>query len=267
MLPRNRVASLLLSALAASSCHTGIVNPSLPVSMHGAGAVLDEMEESPRRPPRPIVLVGPFRGSGLGCWLVKRRLASRLSEPVFVSSSCALACSLESCSAALIREVEEQLPSDDPQWTREVDVIGLSMGGLVARLAAAPAHPDHPRKRLRIARLFTISSPHTGAALAPFLFWDPLAWDLWPSAATFERLAQEEAAPSYPIYGYVRLGDWIVGAAHAKPPGGQVWWLSDRWLVPSHIGAHLDDRILADILRRLRGEEPLSTLPPTPLPD
>lgn len=266
MLPRSPVASLFLCVLAGPSCRTGIVNPSLPVSMHQAGEVLDEMEKSPRRPPRPIVLVGPFRGPGLACWYVKRRLASRLCEPVFVSSSCPLACSLESCSDALIREVEEQLPCDDREWTREVDVIGLSMGGLVARLAAAPAHPDHPRKRLRIARLFTISSPHTGAALAPFFFWDPLAWDLWPSAATFEWLGRLEGTPSYPIHGYVRLGDWIVGASHAIPPGGQMWWLSDRWFVPSHIGAHLDDRILADILRRLRGEEPLSTLPPARLP-
>jgi hypothetical protein len=68
----------------------------------------------------------------------------------------------ESLAARTIRRVEEKWPSDDPDWTTEVDVIGYSNGGIYARVAALPPQDGSERKKLRVNRMFTIGSPHRG---------------------------------------------------------------------------------------------------------
>jgi hypothetical protein len=65
----------------------------------------------------------------------------------------------------------------------------------------------------------------------------------------------------------VRLGDIIVGAPNAAPEGLTPRWLPGEPLQDSHIGAMLDKRIIADVARRLRGEQPLTSDPPQPLPN
>jgi hypothetical protein len=65
----------------------------------------------------------------------------------------------------------------------------------------------------------------------------------------------------------VRLGDGIVGARYAAPPNTAPRWVPTPPLGDSHNGASKDPRILADILRRLRGESPITTTPQAPLPD
>jgi pimeloyl-ACP methyl ester carboxylesterase len=47
--------------------------------------------------------------------------------------------------------------------TLEVDVVGVSMGGLVARAAATPAASRRFGARLAIATLYTLGTPHRGA--------------------------------------------------------------------------------------------------------
>jgi hypothetical protein len=76
-----------------------------------------------------------------------------------------------------------------------------------------------------------------------------------------------EGAPrhGYRLFAYVRLGDGVVGEEHAAPPGVNAWWVPNG-LSFSHLLAGYDDRILADILRRLRDEEPYSIEPAAPLP-
>ena len=66
----------------------------------------------------------------------------------------------DACRRRLVEQVDKAFPTDDPYRTTEVDVIAVSMGGIVARYAALPAAPGEHRRQLRIARLFTISSPH-----------------------------------------------------------------------------------------------------------
>ena len=78
-----------------------------------------------------------------------------------------------------------------------------------------------------------------------------------------ETLNAEE--PDYEIVPYARLGDEVVGASNAAPPGRNPWWVSRSWFF-AHAGS-TDMRILADIARRLRGEEPFAIDPPAPLPD
>jgi len=155
-----------------------------------------------------------------------------------------------------------------------VDVVGLSMGGLAARYAACPPSPDlaarstQPvsQKRLKIARLFTISSPHAGALLAEKAALVDFHRDMRPDSAFLKYVASCDAEARYELFCYVYLNDEIVGAQYAAPAGKNPYWLTSAPTVSPHIAAMLDDRILADIARRLRGETPMMPWAPDPLP-
>ncbi len=71
---------------------------------------------------------------------------------------------------------------------------------------------------------------------------------------------------AYPTYCYVALGDEFVGEVNSAPQGQTPWWIGTSPLISPHAGAFLDPRIRADIVRRLRGESPLTTDPPAAVP-
>ncbi len=268
-----RVLLCLLCVLTLTACAAGCgaeprVNPSFAVTKAQARAALGEMRSDPARLERPLVILGGFGDPGWAAFKV-RSTVSRLFHPAdrarIIAVNFPATANFEQCRRRVIRAVKERFPSDDPALTCEVDVIGISMGGLVARVAADEAPPGQPR--LRVARLFTISSPLRGARLAS---WHRVALtsmhrDMRAGSALLRRL---NARPSdYPIVSYSRLNDGIVGAAYASPAGQGVWWLDNGPLEHAHWAALHDPRILADIARRLRGEAPLTTDPPAPLPD
>ena len=63
-----------------------------------------------------------------------------------------------------------------------------------------------------------------------------------------------------------RIGDTMVGEENTAPPGQVAWWVPNRAFEPAHLLAFGDPRIHADILRRLRGEQPYTTEPRAPWP-
>ena len=106
-----------------------------------------------------------------------------------------------------------------PVWTTQVDVVGASLGGLVARLAAAPsADSTHPR-RLNIVRLFSISSPHTGSKLADEITPRILRGISVSNSQLLKTLAKTDADGRYQLFPYVLLDDPIVGDRHACAAG------------------------------------------------
>ena len=96
--------------------------------------------------------------------------------------------------------------------------------------------------------------------------WDKRKIDMRPGSDFLAALDADRAPGDYELLAYTRLGDLIVGAENAAPPGEEAWWVANPPLSFAHLGAANDPRILADIARRLRGEEPISTSPPSPLP-
>ena len=132
------------------------------------------------------------------------------------------------------------------------------MGGLVARYAALPTDPDagHPR-RLRVRRLFTIATPHNGAQLAPLGgLVSATARQMRHGSDFLERLNAALPDAEYDLIPYVRLGDFTVGPPWAAPPGRTPYWVSNRPLQLPHVMAFLDARFRADIVARLRGDQP-----------
>jgi len=163
---------------------------------------------------------------------------------------------LDAMAESVIKAVERRWPSEDPQRTIEVDVVAHSMGGLVARLAASP-RTDGPSKRLDIANLYTIATPHRGTVgIARLLPIDRAARDMLPGSERLADLDNALEAADYKLVCYAQLNDQIVGARNAAPPGYEPIW-TEGTLLMSHYFSRHNKRILTDIALRLRGEPPL----------
>jgi hypothetical protein len=271
------------------------VNPSFPLTVEQARADLARMAKDPRPLKRPIVILGGFIDPGLGGWAVGGELRHYLPRDAKIISVSFLFCdSFDACRRRVIDAVDRAFPTDDPEQTIEVDVIGLSMGGLVGRYAVAEMGPDSRgegapvdspsspltpalslkggggKRRLRAHTLFTASSPHRGAVraeeLPPMLH---MQRDMTAGSDFYRALekAESRGGLDYQLVPYVRLGDDVVGPQYAAPPGRIPWWLPNPPGEFSHVGAMTDPRILADVLRRLRGEKPWTSEPPAPLPN
>jgi len=262
-----RYAGLLLSpllSLCCCACQSGPVNPSLPTTLDAARTDLSRIAADRKPLPRPLVIVTGFMDPGFSAFVMKARFRSLFDDPRIITVSLGDCISFEGCRKKVMAAVGQQFPTSDPAWTTQVDVIGFSMGGVVARYAAL-GPPGASDRRLRIARLFTISSPNFGAERAQRLpLLHPLQKDLRPGSQFLNRL--NAAEPAYAGYAYIRLGDRTIGEANAHLPGQEAWWVSTPAFSIAHGRAHADPRILADIARRLRGEPPLATEPPAPLP-
>ena len=251
----------------AAGCAAPRVNPSFDVSTRDARAAMRAMREDRVPLARPLVILGGFSDPGFAAAKVRgamRQCFARADERRVIAVNFPWTGSFDECRRRVTRAVDAAFPTHDPEQTAEVDVIGISMGGLVARVAAEDAPPGE--RRLRVARLFTIASPLRGARLAAR---HPIALtsmhrDMRAGSPLLARL--NARAPEYPVVSYTRLNDSIVGEAYAAPAGQGVWWLDNGPLEHAHWAAIHDPRILADIARRLRGEAPLTTDPPAPLP-
>ncbi|MEM6550964.1 MAG: hypothetical protein AAF750_02320 [Planctomycetota bacterium] len=252
---------LLLSLIGCTSP----TNPSFSVDTKDARQAIRDMRASPVEPVRPIVVVGPFLDPAIAEWQMRRQVREAFEPDRVVGISFPFWSNFDLCRARVIDAVEAEFPSDDPDWTTEVDVIAFSMGGLVARYAATqPATTDG--KQLKIARLYTICSPHQGSALARFPSLLPLVRSMSPNSPFLTELnGQFDDAP-YTLTAYTRLTDPIVAPTRAAPEGHPVRWVQPPPFSLAHNYALDDPRLIADILRRLRNETPLSTDPPAPLP-
>lgn len=273
------IAAVLMTVVVGCSSSQRLVNPAFPLTVNEAEAALKKMERHPIAPARPIIVLGGYSDPGFGAPQVKAKVQKSLGDGATIIPISFLFCwTFEDCRDRVIQTVDEALPSGDPRWTTEVDVIGISMGGLVARLAAAPdMGGSNSARRLRIARLFTISSPHAGARLAELPTLNSIQLDMREGSGFYRRLRESEAAdtergaadgggPVYPIIPYARLNDGIVGAEYAAPVGRLPIWMPSRPFEDGHVGAPSDPRILADICRQLRGEGTFAKVPLAPLP-
>lgn len=262
-------AGVLLALLPMLGCAAQPTNDSFPVTVRDAQRALGDMRDAPVPLLRPLVILGGMNDPGLASGILRAEFKEVTRDDRVIGVSFLFCGDFDACRRQVIEAVDRAFPSDDPQYTTEVDVIGVSMGGLVARYAAVPSFSDKEGggRRLRIARLFTISSPHRGAAWAVLPTFSRLHADMRPRSEFLRGLSDaESAAAGYEIYPYVRLGDMIVGVANAAPQGQVAWWVPGEMLQDAHVMAAVDARILADVARRLRGEEPLTSFPRQPPP-
>jgi len=253
-----------LIAMMASGCSADSpANPSFSLTVAAARAELKQMEESPRPAQRPVVIVGGYADPGIIVKQLEKRLLAVLAPGTqIITVAPGWTATMADARRKLLDAVEAEFVSTDQEWTAEVDIVAISMGGLVSRYAAMPG--DDHRRRLRIARLMTISTPHRGADWAMMPTVEDRVVDMRADSAFLCTL--DGAEHCYEVLPYCRLDDWIVGEENAAPPGRTAWWVANQPFQLGHLDAHKDPRILADIARRLRGENCYTTLPAADLP-
>lgn len=260
---------VLILGLLAGCATNGQVNPSFSISVHDANDAMREMRDHPKPLDRPLLIVGGWANTSLMTTRLAGAIRGIATDNAQIAHVSLLTCtSFESCRKRLIEVVDEEFgrgeEAGDQSETVEVDVIAYSMGGLAARYAAAPRLDDE--RRLKIRRLFTISTPHRGAQMAPMARFERRASDMLPGSAFLAVLDGVLPDADYEITAYARLGDLIVGPMNCAPPGCALWWVPNRPFELSHHDAFRDPRILGDIARRLRGETPFTRQPASPLP-
>lgn len=134
---------------------------------------------------------------------------------------------------------------------RPVDVVGVSMGGLMARVLDTGLLGP----RLAIARAFTIATPHRGALMARVVRPDACAGMMRPGSPLLRALDAARPNSTMELVCYARLGDRWVGTRHCAPPGEDPIW-SPGLAFGTHFVSAFDRRALVDIARRLLGLEP-----------
>lgn len=259
---------LAVSFTAGCSSATRATNPSFTISVEEAETRLSELRANPTEPARPVLLVGGyFDPNGTEIAGMKDQLDANFGQANVHKVRYFAFSDFDRLAAQLVAETDEAFGAgSNPAKTVAVDVVALSMGGLVARHAALVGDPQRGRK-LNVQRLYTAGTPHRGAAWGTRLSLDALVRDMTPGSAFLKQLEAARPAAGYQIIPYVRLGDRIVGEANAAPPGETAIWLDSLpWQRP-HADALHDPRIQADILLRLRGLPPLAKETRTPLPD
>lgn len=234
----------------------GPPNPQFPITRAEAKADLQRMVSQPVRLGRPVLVLGGWRSpSPLTRQLAERLRTATSGDPAdFLAISYPLKTDIEQIARSVVDQVRTTWTNDDPTETIEIDVVGFSMGGLVARLAAMPV-PG--RSRLRIRRLYTLATPHRGARLAGRIAPDNAARDMRPASDFLERVDDALPRADYELVCYAHLNDQMVGATNASPPGIDPIWTSGT-LAFSHYTTTIDRRIRADLARRLRNERPIA---------
>lgn len=140
---------------------------------------------------------------------------------------------------AIAREIATRLADTWPD-ADELDIAGISMGGLIARhIAAHPPHPQTPR----IRTLYTLATPHRGARLARvFHFIDPAAAQMAPGSGLLRDLDRALLDPERRprrIVAFSRTRDWWVGTANTTPAAPAPADGSHTVAAPPHTLAHL----------------------------
>jgi len=263
------IGSVIALAVGVASCTSrDVYNPDYPATRQEIVDDLERMEADPVELDRPVVLLSGYRSMHTFVGRLHSRLAPVTTgdKDDFLAISYPMGDDIERIASTVVKKVDERWPSEDPLETVEVDVVAISMGGLVARTASAPHGfiANEREKRLKIRNLYTLASPHRGAKLAELIRPDKAARDMKPGSGYLARLDELLPEIDYTITPYAVLNDSWVGATNASPTGQQPIWTPGTHMF-SHFSLAADKRILADLARRLRKEEPLGrpSEPPT----
>lgn len=218
--------------------------------------------------PRPLIIVGGYHAPQAQPVALLQRLQRLIGPDAFAASPSArplcLSFLLGIDTDRILDALADQIAASglrdpaSPDRTVEVDLIGISMGGVLCRALCQPPWRTQRRKLIvRAARIFTLGSPHRGATLAREITLDPAGLDLAPNSAFLRTLNSTASVQPHELICYARLRDFWVGATNASPPRHPVIW-TPGLLAFTHLCLSQDRRILVDLSRRLRGEPPLA---------
>ncbi|ATL29908.1 putative secreted lipase [Streptomyces formicae] len=144
--------------------------------------------DAPRLPPDarpPVLLLHGFIDNRSVFVLLRRALAQHGGRRVESLNYSPLTCDVRTAAELLGRHIEELC---ERTGHARVDVVGHSLGGLIARYYAQRLGGD-----VRVRTLVTLGTPHTGTRVVPLADAHPIVRQMRPGSAVIEEL--KEPAP------------------------------------------------------------------------
>ncbi|MFF3461165.1 esterase/lipase family protein [Streptomyces sp. NPDC001984] len=130
----------------------------------------------------PVVLLHGFIDNRSVFVLLRRNLAQHGGQRVESLNYSPLTCDIRTAAELLGRHIEEICArTGSPQ----IDVVGHSLGGLIARYYVQRLGGD-----LRVRTLVTLGTPHSGTRVAPLADAHPIVRQMRPGSEVVEELAR-----------------------------------------------------------------------------
>ncbi|MGW7362559.1 esterase/lipase family protein [Streptomyces sp. NPDC054841] len=136
--------------------------------------------QDPSRP--PAVLLHGFVDNRSVFVLLRRSLARHGWHHLESLNYSPLTCDIRTAAELLGRHVEEIC---ERTGHREVDIVGHSLGGLIARYYVQRLGGDR-----RVRTLVTLGTPHSGTSVAPLASAHPIVRQMRPGSPVLEELRQ-----------------------------------------------------------------------------
>ncbi|MEU7055264.1 alpha/beta fold hydrolase [Streptomyces sp. NPDC046197] len=130
----------------------------------------------------PVVLLHGFIDNRSVFVLLRRNLAQHGRQRVESLNYSPLTCDIRTAAELLGRHIEEIC---ERTGSSQVDVVGHSLGGLIARYYVQRLGGD-----LRVRTLVTLGTPHSGTRVAPLANAHPIVRQMRPGSEVIEELAR-----------------------------------------------------------------------------
>ncbi|MDL5203338.1 alpha/beta fold hydrolase [Streptomyces sp. ALI-76-A] len=141
----------------------------------------DSATQLPREAKPPVVLLHGFIDNRSVFVLLRRSLVQHGRQQIESLNYSPLTCDIRTAAALLGRHIEEIC---ERTGSRQVDVVGHSLGGLIARYYVQRLGGD-----TRVRTLVTLGTPHSGTRVAPLANAHPIVRQMRPGSEFIEELA------------------------------------------------------------------------------
>ncbi|MER6286351.1 esterase/lipase family protein [Streptomyces sviceus] len=149
--------------------------PPLPAPENGAAQLPTEAKP-------PVVLLHGFIDNRSVFVLLRRSLAQHGRQQIESLNYSPLTCDIRTAAELLGRHIEEIC---ERTGSERVDVVGHSLGGLIARYYVQRLGGDS-----RVRTLVTLGTPHSGTRVAPLANAHPIVRQMRPGSEVLEELTQ-----------------------------------------------------------------------------
>ncbi|WP_314224667.1 esterase/lipase family protein [Streptomyces zaehneri] len=142
----------------------------------------EDPAQLPTKAPLPVVLLHGFIDNRSVFVLLRRSLAQHGRHRVESLNYSPLTCDIRTAAELLGRHIEEIC---ERTGSSQVDVVGHSLGGLIARYYVQRLGGDG-----RVRTLVTLGTPHSGTRVAPLANAHPIVRQMRPGSELIEELSR-----------------------------------------------------------------------------
>ncbi|RPF35708.1 triacylglycerol lipase [Streptomyces sp. TLI_185] len=130
----------------------------------------------------PVVLLHGFIDNRSVFVLLRRSLAQHGRQQVESLNYSPLTCDIRTAAELLSRHIEEIC---ERTGSRQIDIVGHSLGGLIARYYVQRLGGD-----IRVRTLVTLGTPHSGTRVVPLANAHPIVRQMRPGSELLEELTR-----------------------------------------------------------------------------